>query len=105
MKFVAGSIDIAATGTEKELSTHSAISTSSKVLSIIARNSPRNTSGNNAFMGINGMSVTDGWAMLPGEWSPTINFRDLGGSVRADLIFFDVTTNGDDIDFIAVLEE
>lgn len=104
MRFVAGSIVITTSGTELPLSTHSGINAADRVLSIIARNSVRNTSGNNVFMGINGMSVTDGWAMLPNEASPPVNFRDYGGSVAAGDIYFDVTTNGDDVDFLVILE-
>ena len=104
MRFVAGSIDIAASGAEKALSEHGSIEPADKVLSIIARNSVRNTSGNNVFMGVTGISTTQGWAMLPGEATPPVNFRDMGGSVRADSILFDVVTSGDDIDFVCILE-
>jgi len=75
-----------------------------KVLSIIARNTPANAAGSNAFIGINGMSATDGWTMKPDEASPPINFREIGGSVRADSIYFDHGTSAEEVEFIVVLE-
>jgi len=103
MRFVPGTITITTSGTELPLSTHSGINAAEKVLALIVRNTPTNTG--NIFIGISGMSVTDGWTVQTGETSPSINFREIGGSVRADQIFFDVTTSAEEVDFMAILGE
>lgn len=102
MRFVSGTITITTSGTELPLSTHSAINAKSKVLSLIIRSTPANAS--NVFMGINGMSTTDGGTIKPSEYSPAINFREIGGSVEAGDIYFDVTTSGEKVDFWAVID-
>jgi hypothetical protein len=108
MRFIAGTITIIASGTELPLSTHASIQTAAKVLSLIVRN--RSTNNGLVYVGVNGMSTTDGWTMKANEAIPAINFRQLmgpggiGGSVRADSIYFDVAVSGEKVDFIAVLE-
>jgi len=108
MLMIAGSITIATASTALALSTHGSIDSRSKVLSLVARNSVTNAAGSgNASMGISTMadaSPTVGWFMLPGEATPPINFRDMGGSVEASNIYFDHDTSDREIDFIAVLE-
>jgi hypothetical protein len=103
MRFVAGTITITTSGTELPLSTHSGIAATEKVLSVIARN--RSTNSGLVYMGINGMSTTDGWTMLSNEATPVINFRKVKGSVHADSIYFDVAISGEKVDFIAILGE
>ena len=108
MRMVAGTITITTSGTELPLSTHASIASAEKVLALSVKN--RSTSAN-AFLGINGMSTTDGWTIKPEEEAPAINPRLLigtngvGGSVEAGKIYFDHATSGQAVDFIALLGE
>lgn len=102
MRVIAGTILNITAGTEVALSSHSAIKANDHVLGF--KFTARLGNVGNAYVGINGMSSTDGWELQPGVDSPSINLRAFDGSVRADLIFVDVATSNDDVDFICVLE-
>lgn len=103
MRFIAGSITITTADTELPLSTHASIATADKVLWAVFKSKPANTGI--TFVGVTGMTGTDGFELLAaGSETPPIPFRDFGGSVRANSIFFNTATNGDIIDFLVILE-
>ena len=102
MRFVGGTLANITAGAEVALSSHAKIEPADKVLSVEFR--ARVGNAGNAYVGINGMTSTDGFEMQPGE-SVSISPKDFGGSIRADGIFVDVATGStDDVDFLSILE-
>ena len=101
MRFIGGTLLNITAGTEVALSSHGSINAADKVLSVEFR--ARVGNAGNAYVGINGMTSTDGFEIQPGE-SVSISPRDFSGSVRADSIYVDVASSNDDVDFLALLE-
>ncbi len=103
MKFIGGSVTVTTADTELPLSTHASIQAADRILWAVFQSKAANTGI--AYVGVNGMNAVDGWELAAaGAKTPEIPFRELGGSVSADSIYFNVATNGDIVDFLVILE-
>lgn len=94
MRFSAGSLTITTAGTELQFS-----NTADKVKSLSVRGRPGNAG--NTFFGISTITSTSGWTLQPGE-SKTVDFGN--GSVPFSTFYGDSATNGDILDWTAILE-
>lgn len=101
MRFIGGTLLNITAGTEVALSSHASIDAKAKVLAVEFRCRVGNTG--NAYIGISGMSSTDGFEIQPGE-AASVTPRDYDGSILAGDIFVDVATTNDDVDFLSLLE-
>ena len=94
MQWDAGSLTIATAGTELQFS-----NTQDRVKSLSVKARPGNTG--NVFLGRSDVSSTNGWTLQPGE-SKTVDFGE--GSVLFSVFYGDAATNGDILDWSAVLD-
>ena len=103
LRFVGGTLADIQTGTEVALSSHAGINAADRVLAVKFK-----ARQDSAYIGINGVSTTDGYELKAQEDTGWIEFgkykqNGIEGSVAASDIFVDVDTNDDDVDFLAIL--
>lgn len=94
MQFKAGSLTITTAGSELQFS-----DTKDRVKSLSVKARPGNTG--NVFFGISTITSTSGWTLQPGE-GKTVGFGE--GSVLFNVFYGDAATNGDILDWTAILE-
>ena len=93
MRVTIGTTDIPTATTRVQIS-----NTADRVKSIAVRARPANTG--NVFFGTVTVSATVGWTLQPGE-SKTLDFGE--GSVPFSEFYLDTATNGNDVDYCAIL--
>lgn len=94
MRILASTLTVTTSGTRLQFS-----NTLDKVKSLSVR--ARLTNTNNVFFGDVTVTTSLGWTLQPGE-SKTVDFGD--GSVPFNVFYADVTTNGEKLDWFAILE-
>jgi hypothetical protein len=108
MKWLAGTLDIPASGTKVQLSSVARINATDKIL--WARFSPREGNTGEVYVGDTNVSTTDGVELEPEgenleksvfEVSPGL----LDGAIPAGDIYFDTDTNGNDIDWALLIAD
>ena len=104
MRLDIGNTDIPTAGTRVRLSSDGGLTVDDRVLWAQFRGLPANTGA--VYVGIADVSATHGW---PLEKTDTVglilNFRILGGAVKAGDIYFDAAINGDDVAWALILEQ
>ena len=102
MNFRAGSVAVATSGSPEKLSSASGIVKNDRVLWGQFKAWSENT--NDVFVGDSGISTTDGFALEnDDDVGLIINPGELGGSIEACSIYFDVTTNGEKVEFAVLI--
>ena len=97
MQFVAGTTNVAVAGTQAQVK-----NTQDRVLWARFRGRPANTG--NAFVGITGVSVTNGWTLEKDDDNGvTLDFWAQGGSVFANVFYVDVANNNDKVEWAMIL--
>lgn len=113
MRWVSGTVTVGTSGTEEKLSTdNSNVKDDDEILAIIFRARAGNT-GKAYIREATNAAAAVGWELSPGESSPPLNFYALpilgaagGGrmpTIKAESFYVDVATNGDIVDFVAML--
>ena len=98
MRFDAGQTDVPTAGTRVQF-----YNTNDKVL--WARFKAKSTNAGLAYVGVSDVSATDGFALLSTDTvGLELDFRAKGGSILASTFYFDVATNGDDIQWALIIE-
>jgi len=103
-----GTTDVPSAGTAVRLSADSQLNATDRIL--WARFSPREGNSGEVYVGVTGVSATDGFELDPGGANKQkdtliLNFRELGGSFPAGDIYFDADANGNDIDWVLIIED
>ena len=94
MRFKSSTLTVTTSGTRLQFSP-----TADKVKSLSVRGRPANTG--NVFFGDVTVTTGLGWTLQPGE-SKTVDFGE--GSALFSDFYADVTTNGEKLDWAAILE-
>ena len=96
MKLDAGSTDVPTAGTRRQIS-----NTTDRVLWIQAKANPGNTG--NVALGVSDVSMTNGWTL---EKTDTVGLKlDFRGeSIAFSELYVDAATNGDDLDWVVLIE-
>ena len=96
MRYKTGTADVAAAGTRVQLS-----STKDRVVWI--RVTPRDGNTGSVYFGDVTVAAASGKEIAKTDPPLVVNFRELGGSVLFETLYADAATNGDDLDWEAVL--
>ena len=90
-------VDIPTAGTRVQVST-----LKEKVLWI--RFAMRDANTNEVYVGISDVSATNGWELSTNKRELELDFRQFGGSVLFDKFYVATDNNGNDVDFVVILE-
>lgn len=103
MRVDIGMTDVPTAGTRVALSTDGGLDARDRIL--WARFKGKTGNSGVVFVGIGDVSATHGWSLAnDDDIGLTIDCRLYGGSVAVGDIYFDVATNGDDVEWCLILE-
>ena len=94
--FIADSTDVPAAGTRVQIN-----NTARKCYYIIFKARSGNTGA--VYIGGSAVSAADGYALLVGDTPLALNFKDAGGSCPMSDFWVDAATNGNDVDWAAII--
>ena len=108
MRIHVGTMNVPTAGTRVQLSSHTGIKATDRVLWL--HFSPREDNTGEIFVGMSDVSSTQGFELDPGGANKQkdkliMDFRGVGGSVPAGDIWFDADTNANKVDFALIFED